>query len=232
MRAIGLIFKDPVNVLLAIIPGILSLILYFSILIYGIRNSDYFGIMIKRNTGIPADARWLDYGLTIVFVFFVFLLMSWTFILVVGILSGPFNSIISGRIEKKMRGGVVESEKSVVTHEITKNYFQLIKTELKKIVFLLLFAMLAFFINIVPFLYPIGVIILACVLAAQFLDYSWSRHNLTFGACLKDYSMNLFPYTFYGLGFLILVTIPLVNVFVPSLATAHFTEMWVKRNMK
>jgi CysZ protein len=232
MKAIGLIFKDPVNVALAIIPGLLSLVVYFSLMIYGIRNADYFGIMIRRNTGLAADARWLDYGLTIVFVFFIFLLMNWTFVLLVGILSGPFNSIISGRIEKKLRGVVVETQKSAVTHEVTKNYFQLIKNELKKIIFLILFAMLAFFINLIPVLYPVGVIILACVLAAQFLDYSWSRHNLTFAACLKDYSLNFFPYSFYGLGFLILVTIPLVNVFVPSLATAHFTEMWVKRNMK
>ena len=158
--------------------------------------------------------------------------MSWTFILIVGIIASPFNSMLSSRIEKKLVQKSVEMDKSKTFKEILSGLGSTFKNEAKKIILILLLSIFAFFMNLFPFLYPIGLFLVSLLLAVQFIDYSWSRHELQFSACLGDLTKNIIPYTFAGFCFLLLITVPIINAFVPALATSYFTVLWLQRQNK
>ena len=225
--SLRLIFKDPINLLLAIIPTILALSIYIFFIVLIFKNSDYFGVFVQDWIPDPKTAGWVGKLITAIFIIFMFLIMSWTFILLTGIISAPFNSLLSYRIEQKLSG-------VAVTNDAQKSFSMLLKSlgatfinEAKKLVFILALTALAFVLNIFPLFYPVGIFILALVLAIQFVDYSWSRHDLTFSQCVGDLFKNIFSYGGYGLVFLVMITIPLINALVPALATSFFTVLWL-----
>lgn len=230
--AIKAIFKDPINILLAIVPTIIALALYFYTIVEVYRNSDRFIAWLRPYVYSPEQASFAAKILTAIAMIFIFFLMSWTFIIVVGIISAPFNSMLSSRIEKKLVQNVVEQDKSQTLEKIGKGIGQTFKNEFKKLIFILIVAGVAFLLNLFPLFYPIGVFLVATLLAVQFIDYSWSRHDLHFGSCLKDTLANIIPYSLGGFVFLLFVAIPILNAFVPAFATSYFTVLWLHRQKK
>lgn len=227
--AFKLILKDPINLFLALIPTIIALALYLFTIVSIFQNSDYISLSVSEYFQSPETAGWVGKALTALLILFVFLLMSWTFVIVVGIIASPFNSMLSSRIERKLTGLPLEPSRSKTLAEIGKGLAGTFINEFKKLFAIALMGMLAFLLNLVPLFYPIGLFLVACLLAVQFVDYSWSRHEMHFGSCLKDTGLNLLPYAVSGGFFLILVTIPLLNAFVPALATSYYTILWLTR---
>ena len=230
--ALKMIFTDPINLLLAIIPTGIALTLYLLTITTIYRNSDRFASLFRSYIYTSDQADLLAKLLTAALIIFIFFLMSWTFVVIVGIISAPFNSMLSGRIEKKLIQHAVDPNKKETLHKIRQGLGQTFKNELKKLIFIALVASLAFFLNLFPLLYPVGIFLVAVLLAVQFLDYSWSRHDMHFGACLRDVLMNIIPYSLSGFFFLLLVTVPIINAFVPALATSYYTVLWLHRQNK
>lgn len=230
--AFRMIFRDPVNIFLALIPTLIALALYLLTIMAVFNNSDRF-ISIFRGYIYTADqASILAKILTAVLVIFIFFLMSWTFVIVVGIIAAPFNSMLSSRIEKSLLQHTVNPDRKEALQKIGQGLGQTFKNELKKLIFIAVVAALAFVLNFVPILYPVGVFLVAVLLSVQFLDYSWSRHDLHFGACVKDTMLNIIPYSLSGFFFLLLVTVPIINAFIPALATSYYTVLWLQRQNK
>ena len=229
-EAFGHLFKDPVNFMLFLVPGLLALALYILagsyVLTSGLALSkDLVGQYVSgQNVGTV-----MTYFLTGVMAFMFFILVSWTFVIVIGILSAPFNSVISARIEKKMRGGVLTEDRSQGLTDVLAGLGHTLFTEFKKITVMILATVLAMALNFVPFLFPVALILLSLIMAAQFLDYSWSRHDLSAGACLKDLKGSFLSNALTGATFLLFVSIPLLNILVPALATCYYTVLWTKR---
>lgn len=169
---------------------------------------------------------WILAGiLTIGFYF----LLSWTFVLVVSGLASPFNDIISNRVERAIRGEAAE--------QVSESFARLMKrlghtlfNELKKIAFILILNILAFALSFVAILAPISVLISALLMAVGFLDYSWSRKNFSFGACLSDIRTSFFSYGLMGGAFLVLITIPIVNLFALPFGVVYFTVLHVHKS--
>jgi CysZ protein len=188
--------------------------------------------MVRDYLPEPSHAGWIGKFLTAIFILFVFILMSWTFVLIVGIIAAPFNSMLSSRIEKKLTQKVLSEDKSQTLNELFHNLKQTFKTELKKLIVIVIFAIIAFVLNLFPLFYPVGMFLVAILFAVQFIDYSWSRHNMSFAACLGDTTKNIIPYSLSGFFFLILITIPILNALVPAFATSYFTVLWLNRQKK
>jgi CysZ protein len=230
--SIGMIFKDPINLFLAFVPTIMALAMYLLSIVFIYRNSDRF-VSIFRGYIYTADqATLLARVLTGILIVFIFFLMSWTFIVVVGIFAAPFNSMLSSRIEDKLCGKRMSDDKSKTIKEMISELGRTLKNEFKKLVFIVLMAGVAFVFNLFPLFYPVGLCILAVLLAIQFVDYSWSRHDVSFGACINDVLTNIIPYTLSGFVFLMLVSIPVINTMVPAFATTYFTVLWLHRQNK
>lgn len=228
--AVRQITRDPINLFLALIPTLMALALYVIAIISIFKNTDVVTGFMAAHFDNPDTATWIGHIITAMMILFIFLLMSWTFVIVVGLIAAPFNSMLSSRIEKKLRGVPLESNRSKTLAEIGRGIGSTFANELKKLIAIGFMATLAFFLNLIPIFYPIGLFLVAILLAVQFLDYSWSRHDLSFASCLKDATRNALPYSLSGGFFLILATVPLVNAFVPALATAYYTVLWVERS--
>lgn len=230
--AFKMIFKDPINLLLALVPTVVALALYLFTVTTIYRNSDRFVSWFRGYIYTADQATILAKILTAILIIFVFVVMSWTFVVVVGIIAAPFNSMLSSRIEKSLVTHVLPDGKQETLEKIGQGLGQTFKNEFKKLIFLVLVAGVAFLLNLFPLFYPIGVFLVAVLLSVQFLDYSWSRHDLHFGSCLKDVMLNIIPYSLTGFLFLLLVTVPIINAFVPALATSYYTVLWLFRQNK
>jgi CysZ protein len=227
--AFKVIIRDPINLFLAIIPTLIALALYLFTIITVYQNSDRFVSMFRDYIYTAEQANVLAKVLTAVLIIFIFVLMSWTFVIVVGIIAAPFNSMLSSRIEKSLVQHISSGTRQETIQKMNQSLVQTFKNELKKIVFILIVTGLGFLLNMFPLFYPIGILLVSLMLAVQFIDYSWSRHDMHFGSCLKDLLKNFLVYAIPGFVFLLLVTIPLINALIPALATSYFTILWLYR---
>lgn len=226
-------FCDPVNILLVVIPSLISLSLYILGIMAVLNNSDVFYSFFKNNLYSSDSADFFTKILTALLVISIFFIMNWTFVLVIGIISCPFNSLLSHRVEQKIvLGQTMGEEQKKAMSEMKVSFIRTIKNEFKKMIFLAVMTGSVFIINFLPFFYPLGLMLVSLLLAIQFLDYSWSRHQLSFLDCMRDVLGNFITYTICGGIFLSLISIPLINAFVPPLATSFFTVLWLGRQKK
>jgi CysZ protein len=231
-QALKLITRDPVNLFLAVIPTAMALFLYFFVIAYIFKRADYFSLLIMDYMPSEKTAGIVGIILTGILILFVFLVMSWTFVILVGLIASPFNSMLSSRIETMLAGKPVSEDKNKTISDMMISLGRTFKNEIKKLVFIALVAGFAFILNLFPLFYPVGLLLVAILFTVQFVDYSWSRHDLGFGECLADVLRNIIPYSVSGFLFLLLVSLPIINAFVPAMATSYFTVLWLKRQKK
>ncbi len=231
-QALRLITRDPVNLFLAVVPTAIALFLYFILIAFVFKRADYFSVLLMDYLPSQDAASIIGKILTAILILFVFLVMSWTFVIVVGLIASPFNSMLSSRIETILAGKAVGEDRKKTLKEMSQGLGRTFKNEIKKLVFIVLMAAFAFVLNFFPLFYPVGIFLVAVLLAVQFVDYSWSRHEMGAGACFSDVLRNIIPYSASGFLFLLLVTIPIINAFIPAVATSYFTVLWLKRQKK
>lgn len=218
------IFEDKINILLVLIPILIGVTLY---LLFG---SWLFGTIATGVKGLVMG--WISSDVLGDIVFYIvtallsialFLLINWTFVLIVSIFASPFYDMLSQRIEKRMLGDQLESADQAWS-QMFKKIPQIIWNEIKKVSFILFFSVLAFVLSyLIP---PVGFFITALLLSVQFIDYTWSRHDLPSSECYKDVKANLLPYGLMGALLFILLSVPLLNLIVPAYATSFFTVYW------
>ena len=230
-KAIGVLLKDKTIFLLATVPVIIGVVLYYFlgsklyqiIMIYG---QDKIKDVIGDSTGAG-----LIYG--VLFVFFMailFFIVNWTFILVVSILAAPFNDAMSTLVEKRHTNLVPQEGGTFSIKGVFQNIFKTIWNEFKKVFIILALTCVAAILSFIPFLAPIGFLVSALLLAIQFIDYSWARHQWTARRCMKDSMAHVFSYTFGGGFFMLLMAIPGINLFALSIAVIYFTLLWASKN--
>jgi CysZ protein len=191
--AVRMIIKDPVNLLLAFLPTLIALSMYFLTIAYVYKNSDRFISLFQGYIQTSDQATFFAKILTAVVILFIFFFMSWTFVFVAGIIAAPFNSVLSSRIERKLIQHLEDPDKKEAFHIMRLGMLHTLKNELKKILLIVAVAFVAFFLNLFPLLYPVGIFLVSVLLAVQFIDYSWSRHDWHFSSCLKDLMVNIIP---------------------------------------
>src|SRR5690606_12579225 len=147
----------------------------------------------------------------------------------ISVIASPFNDMISSRIEKIINGQPLPSL-GPAFNSIFKDIFFTIFNEIRKLSVIFLVTIFALVLNFIPLLTPISLFLTVLLVAVAYLDYSWSRHNMILKACLKDVSGNFLTYAVGGAFFFFLISIPVLNLLVPSWATSYFTMVWVKNN--
>ncbi len=232
LQALKLITKDPVNLFLAVIPTAIALFLYLFVVVWIFNRADYLGLLAMEYLPAKDTGGVIGIIFTGILILFVFLVMSWTFVIMVGLIASPFNSMMSSRIETMLAGKIVTEDRQKTLAKMMLGLGKTFKNEIKKLVFIALVATFAFVLNIFPLFYPVGLFLVSVLFAVQFVDYSWSRHDLGPGASLSDVTRNIIPYSLSGFFFLLLVTIPIINAFVPAIATSYYTVLWLKRQKK
>ncbi len=228
--AYKLIFKDKVNLLLSVLPILIGVLLYFvagrAFFTFAL---DYGNQYIESYISNETFGGVLTFLVGSILSILMFFIVNWTFVLFLSILASPFNDILSHRIEKLYLHESLPGFKDGM-EGIVANFIPTILNEIKKVALIVLFSSLALIFGFFPILLPISVGITILLLASEYIDYSWSRHNLEFKKCRKDMFKNIFSYGVGGSFFMLLVSIPLLNILVPSFATSYFTILWIKNN--
>lgn len=229
-EALGVFKKDKWVVIFSMVPVLIGATIYtwLGSWLYGdVLNmgKDYIEKTVSTG-GWSQFFFWLLAGiLTIGFYF----LLSWTFVLVVSGLAAPFNDIISNRVERILLGQTPEDVSKSFDRLSSRLIFTLLN-ELKKISFIVILNILAFALSFIGILAPVSVLISALLMAVGFLDYSWSRRDMSFRECLSDVRSSFFSYGLMGGIFLVLITVPVLNLFILPYGVVYFTVLYVKKS--
>ena len=218
--------KDKILVLFSMLPILIGIVLFSTIgafvytdgLTWGERIiSDY----ITSDTWGGVVKYVLVALITAGFYFFI----SFGFVLLVSVIASPFNDIISKRTKSVVVGEEAESLDLTFKAMIT-NFFKIIVNEAKKISLILFLSLMALVFSFIPLLIPVGMVISALLMSINFLDYSWSRDELNFRACVNNVKKNLMSYILSGALFLVIISIPLINLFALPLGVIYFTILY------
>lgn len=154
-------------------------------------------------------------------------LVNFTFFIFVSIIAAPFNDLISARVEKVYGTSQLEDQSFADT---LKKLPTIAKNEGKKIFFIVLISIINI---IISFFFPPASFLLAgLILAISFVDYSWSRNELTFGDCFGDLKKGFLAYLLGGVAFMLLISIPIINLFFLPLAVVFFTVIYCELRVK
>lgn len=224
------LYTDPMNLILGFIPVLLCGLLYGYVgkwALLDVRNT----IQDKIQAFLGFDTKSLFLGPLIFILLFVITIffINWTFYLFASILASPFNDVLSGRVERLMLGKSEQGAKESL-NVIIRKFFKTIWSETKKIIFLLFLSTAILCINLFPFLMPLSFFLSAILVAISFLDYTWSRHDLSFYSGLKNVKINFWTYLPLGIIFLFFLSIPIINVFVIPLGVSTFTVAFLLKN--
>lgn len=228
--AYQLIFKDKVSLSLALAPVLIGMVFYFFAgkMIYS-EGINYGNQLIEQYIGSETVGGVLYYLVNMILAVLLYFFVSWTMVLIVSLIASPFNDILSMRIEKKILGEEIPKFSESFGETISK-IVPMIFNEIKKIFFIMTLTIISLAFGFIPVLLPISIMITALLLGAGYIDYSWSRHGLKAADCRKDLKKGFLNYLVGGGFFMILVSIPVINLIVPSFATSFFTVLWVKQN--
>ena len=236
MKAFLLTFKESFNIIkqdkwiliFCLIPVLIGALLYMGLGGWMFASVLPWGSeLIKQHLSSGFLGDFLTWVLGSLLSIAFFFLMNWTFVLIVSLVASPFNDIISGRVERSLRGKEQEAA-SESFNAIFGKLFTIIFNESKKILLIFIVSVIVFLMGFVPLLVPVSILLSSLLLAANFLDYSWSRHDLPFKACLQGIKSNLFINILAGLSFLGLLSIHIINLFSLPFAVVYFTILFTK----
>ena len=218
------------NLILTLFPIVVGIILYVLMGRYILSEGMSYGnALISEYLSNDTASGVLSFIVATLLSILLFFFVNWTFVLILSIIASPFNDMLSSRIEKLLRSEKPQNLKESIG-QIIKRIGGVIFTELKKVIVILILSLLAFVFGYIPVLTPLSVLISVLLLAISFLDYSWGRNDWTFQDCKRDVLKNILSYSLGGGFFMIVVSIPFVNIIVPPLATSYFTILWLKNN--
>lgn len=224
-QALGLFWRDKWLIVLGLIPLLIGITLYSFVGRW--MYTDLLGsgeIWVKGMVSDGALGNFLYAVLIALVTIGLYFMISWTFVLVISILASPFNEVMSARVERLV---IDEAPQEVGTSfsNMFKKIFFIIANEVKKVMIIITFSLIAFVFSFFPIFFPISVFISALLLAAQFLDYAWSRHDVKMSHCLSEMRRNFLGYGVSGMGFLFLITIPIINLLALPFAVVYYSAL-------
>ena len=223
------LFKDKWIFALGMIPVLIGSVLYY-FLGYWLysdvlnRSKEWLSGYLSNTLGIEA-LYWLIVALTTVTLFFV---INFTFVLLVSLIAAPFNDMISSRAEKLLVGKASDDFEGSFWATL-KRYTSILFNEIKKIIFILILTLFSLFLGLIPGGQIGTIIISAILLSIQFVDYSWSRKEFNLGGCIKDLTKNFISYFLAGSLMLVLIGVPIINLFALPFGVVYLTVIFVER---
>ncbi len=221
--SLKVIKQDKVNLALCFAPVIIGILLYLFLgnYFYGDLR-EWIHSLVASKINSETWGAILYYILIAMVWILIFFLVNWTFVLVVSLIASPFNDILSERTEKWLKGEE-PSAFGQSLRERVKQIFKIIFNELKKISFIVVLSILAFVLNFFPLFTPFSLLLTALLMAINFLDYSWSRHQMTLSQCLSDLKQNIWIYLIAGFAFVFIMTVPMLNLIALPFGVVYFT---------
>ena len=207
-----------------IIPIVINTLVLSIVMIYGFSQYDAWLAFIR---GLLPD--WLSFISSLIgflAAVVIFALSVYGFSIIANIISSPFNSILSQKVEERLTGKIVTSEASLllvmvrsVTREISKlAYF------LPRLLGLLVLSIIPGINALAPFAW---ILFGAWMMTVQYVDYGADNNELGFRDLRRRLDGNVFQSLLFGIIVYFVIAIPLLNLFVIPVAVAGGTVFWV-----
>lgn len=234
MAKLFIVLKDTLTIfrhdrwliILGSIPILIGLVSYYFIgqWVFG----DIFSWGEEYIRGQVSNQTWFKFLTTFLIIILTVLLyfvISWTFILFVSLIASPFNDLMSSRVERALLKGEYLSAGESLQGLWQKIYFTLFN-EIKKIMFIMIISFLGLILSL--FFPPISLIFSSLLVAVSFIDYNWGRHDMKISSCIQSYKKAPFFYSLSGFSFFILISIPIINLFMIPVGVVYFARAFAE----
>ncbi len=220
------LIKDPEIRSYVVIPLTINIVCFAGLIWYGF---SMFNPMVDSIMSyVPGFLDFLEVFLWV----FISLLTAFTIFLIftpiANIIAAPFNALMSEKIEQKLTGTLSDSDIN-----LSELMFNAVKSQFRKLLYIALWVLALLLVSIIPiinFIAPFLWIILGSwLLCLEYMDYPMGNHDITFDNQKKILKSKRGMSLGFGLGTLVITSIPFVNFFAIPIAVAGATAMWVEQ---
>lgn len=220
------LIKDPEIRSYVVIPLIINIVLFGGLIWFGFEQ--FSPIVETIMSFVPSFLdflRWFIWVFITLFTAFVAFLL---FTPIANIIAAPFNAVMSEKVEAKLTGKSLESNNSL--KDIMLNA---VISQIKKLGYILLWSaalLLISFIPLINFISPfLWIIFGSWLMCLEYMDYPMGNHELSFNQQKKTLKQKRSLALGFGLGTLVITSIPLINFFAIPIAVAGATALWVEQ---
>lgn len=213
-----------------IAPLIINIIVFTGAIIVAVNQfNDLLTWLLPQGQG-----WWAGLAQAVLWVFFaviVLLILFFSFTILANLLGAPFNSLLSEKVEGYLSGETLNDSGGF--REFISTILPSIKSELRKILYFLITALLILLTMLIPGVQVLTPLLWALftswMLALEYTAYPMENHSLYFSQVrthLKKHKLLAFG---FGAAVMVASSIPVVNFIAVPAAVAGATAMWVKR---
>jgi len=206
------------------LPLLLNVLVMGGASIWGIGKLDgWIGELIDMLPGFLSFLYWILMPLAVIVVVFS---LFYFFSAVLMIIAGPLNGLLAERVET-MQGYTIPEE------SIPSMTVRTVGRELRKVAYYLPRYLGIFILGLIPLLQviaaPLWLWFGGWMMAVQYVDFSFDNHTKPFKDVRDAMSQDLFTVMGFGLLVALLLTIPVINLFIMPAAVIGATLMRIER---
>jgi len=209
-----------------IVPLSINLLLFGSLVYYG--YSEFRPFVEWLMSFVPAIFDFIEWLIWLFFGGLAAITVFFAFTPVANIVAAPFNALMSEKIEAHLTGVPIASDIS-----FTRMALDAIGSQLRKLVYILLWALGLFLISLIPVVNLIApvlwIVFGSWLLSLEYFDYPMGNHDIVF----SEQKRLLRERRGIALGFggvvMIMTSIPIINFFAMPVAVAGATLLWVEQ---
>ena len=209
-----------------IIPLCINLLLFGTLIWYG--YSQFVPLVEWMMSFVPGFLDFLEWFVWLFFGSLAAITVFFCFTPVANIVAAPFNALMSEKIEIHLTGKAPSSNVSFAQMALDA-----IGSQLRKLVYILLWALGLFLISLIPVINLIApvlwVVFGSWLLSLEYFDYPMGNHDLVFAEEKRQLRERRGIALGFGGGVMVLTSIPIVNFITMPVAVAGATLLWVEQ---
>lgn len=180
---------------------------------------------------LPGWLNWLEWLIWPLFTIAVLLIVFYTFTVIANLISAPFNSLLSARIEAKLTG---TKPKDLNSDGFIKLTARTLKSEIQKILYAIKWFIPLLIITVIPVINIVSpflwILFAAWFFALEYIDYPLANRGLFFKDVKIHNRKNRMRALGLGSAVFIMTSIPFINFFAMPVAIAGATKLTTKVN--
>ncbi len=209
-----------------IIPLSINLLLFGTLIWYG--YSEFVPFVEWMMSFVPGFLDFLEWFIWLFFGSLAAITVFFCFTPVANIVAAPFNALMSEKIEIHLTGKALSSDLSFAQMALDA-----IGSQLRKLVYILVWALGLFLISLIPVINLIApilwVVFGSWLLSLEYFDYPMGNHDIVFDEEKRQLRERRGIALGFGGGVMVLTSIPIVNFITMPVAVAGATLLWVEQ---
>jgi CysZ protein len=224
-RATRLLNKPGVRIYV-IIPLAINLLLFGTLIWFGYRQ--FYPLVEWMMSFVPDFLDFLEWLIWLFFGALAAVTVFFSFTPIANIIAAPFNALMAEKIEIHLTGKSPSSNIS-----FAKMALDAITSQLRKLVYILLWALALFLLSLIPVINLIApvlwVVFGSWLLSLEYFDYPMGNHDLVFDQEKRLLRERRGIALGFGGGVMVLTSIPVINFITMPVAVAGATLLWVEQ---